>query len=944
MSENPSGTNYDDEPQLGNPDMDQGSSKFPNPYVGPRPLNRNESQKLGGRDKEIDQLLDLLVAERIVLLHAPSGAGKTSLIDAGLRSRLVEEEDFWVSDMLSVNRPPNDPAILDQGDGVNRFMLSLLISLEKAKEDQPDEALLSHEELATLTLSEYLEEHLTKPAQDKDIVLIFDQFEEILTVDPYDIKAKRSFFDQVGKALKKRTRWALFAARADYLYGFERYERAVPTRFSNTFGLRLLGHDAAVDAIQKPAATVHMSGSMAEEPGCVGCIRFEEDAAEHVVTNLMQGTPYVEPVLLQVVCRDLWNQLSETDRLEDGDINLDDAQEMTDVDVALKVYYANSLVRVARKLSGQNRDNGRSPDTAPAGDDTTDPSRETDLQERKIREWVGEELIKNGIRTQVQVNANDAVAGIAEELEGVYLVRKDERRGSFWYELAHDRLLRPIQEDNKRWFDSKLAKLQKRAKLWKVSKEEDFLLENSEGDLDEALAWAAEHQAELEENERKFLDASVKADKVRSEQEQTRQALDEAKSRELEAAKEAAESAEREVESARKFKFIAAAAGLLLFLASVLLFWALAAGLLAFSLSSKSRLDLDIVNRNDNCEAEADEQERLSGDGDCHRAVRLATMNSWNLLSSLREKAIVQRLTDAEQISRACMNGLLYESEEWEASFEVACVKAVELASEKVEDLDVLNDLCSFALDREVEAADDLLLDACSLAPVSAAQIVDDLELDQINLACQNGLSAGLSIPELGNDDAYKENVRAACLKAVDIAQDAPALAQVNLACQNALSAELKVESGGESEERYLPEVEAACLNATILSSDSTDLLQVNLACKNALSAVPSSADDKQACRTAIDLVARPRGELELAQVNLACENGLDAGLTAGEVLSACRRADLEAQSSANLVQVYKTLGGGWEIRENKDPVELLPAAVKDQMLERTKDWQGVLE
>jgi hypothetical protein len=38
------------------------------------------------------------------------------------------------------------------------------------------------------------------------------------------------------------------------------------------------------------------------------------------------------------------------------------------------------------------------------------------------------------------------------------------------------------------------------------------------------------------------------------------------------------------------------------------------------------------------------------------------------------------------------------------------------------------------------------------------------------------------------------------------------------------------------------------------------------------------------------------------------------------------------------------TLGGGWEIRENKDPVDLLPAAVKNQMLERTKDWQGVLE
>ena len=44
-----------------------------------------------------------------------------------------------------------------------------------------------------------------------------------------------------------------------------------------------------------------------------------------------------------------------------------------------------------------------------------------------------------------------------------------------------------------------------------------------------------------------------------------------------------------------------------------------------------------------------------------------------------------------------------------------------------------------------------------------------------------------------------------------------------------------------------------------------------------------------------------------------------------------------------NLVQVYKALGGGWEIRANKDPVDLLPPAMKEEMRERTKAWEGVL-
>jgi hypothetical protein len=48
-----------------------------NPYVGPRAFQPGET--LYGRDREVLELLDLVLAERIVL-HSPSGAGKTSLI------------------------------------------------------------------------------------------------------------------------------------------------------------------------------------------------------------------------------------------------------------------------------------------------------------------------------------------------------------------------------------------------------------------------------------------------------------------------------------------------------------------------------------------------------------------------------------------------------------------------------------------------------------------------------------------------------------------------------------------------------------------------------------------------------------------------------------------------------------------------------------------------
>jgi len=55
-----------------------------NPSVGPRSIGgkEHEDKKLYGREREVDDLLDLVIAERIVLLYSPSGAGKTSLLQA----------------------------------------------------------------------------------------------------------------------------------------------------------------------------------------------------------------------------------------------------------------------------------------------------------------------------------------------------------------------------------------------------------------------------------------------------------------------------------------------------------------------------------------------------------------------------------------------------------------------------------------------------------------------------------------------------------------------------------------------------------------------------------------------------------------------------------------------------------------------------------------------
>ena len=54
--------------------------------------------------------------------------------------------------------------------------------------------------------------------------------------------------------------------------------------------------------------------------------------------------------------------------------------------------------------------------------------------------------------------------------------------------------------------------------------------------------------------------------------------------------------------------------------------------------------------------------------------------------------------------------------------------------------------------------------------------------------------------------------------------------------------------------------------------------------------------------------------------------------------------ASTKGAVATNLIQVYKSLGGGWEIRDGQDPVELLPAATKQEMRDRTPAWKGVLQ
>lgn len=121
-------------------------------------------------------------------------------------------------------------------------------------------------------------------------------------------------------------------------------------------------------------------------------------------------------------------------------------------------------------------------------------------------------------------------------------------------------------------------------------------------------------------------------------------------------------------------------------------------------------------------------------------------------------------------------------------------------------------------------------------------------------------------------------------------------------------------------------------------------VLQAQVDVENAIVAYLNSHQQVEAYQAAV-AAAQAAVEVSSAQY----ENGLLDYNTVITTLNSLRQqqdilAAAEGSVTTNLVQIYKSLGGGWQIRNNADPVDLLPATTRQEMLQRTDKWEGILE
>ncbi|MBM3739697.1 MAG: hypothetical protein FJW39_28355 [Acidobacteria bacterium] len=277
-----------------------------NPWPGLLPFSEADRDFFRGRRNEADELLRLVLRERVAVLFGLSGLGKSSLLQAGLFPALRNENIFPVYIRLDYSQGAPDLAAQVR-DAIAR------------------EAATAEIEPPAATPGETLWEYLHR--QDSDFwnrrnrpvlpLLVFDQFEELFTLGQSDPARSDAFLmelsalaeghppAQVEARLNRHPDQAeqfqftrhnykiLLTVREDFLPELEDLRPRVSAVAVNRMRLLRMNSDAARQVVNQ---VPHL---------------IDPDVGERVVRFVSAAKSEVEPALLSVVCRELNSKRQE---------------------------------------------------------------------------------------------------------------------------------------------------------------------------------------------------------------------------------------------------------------------------------------------------------------------------------------------------------------------------------------------------------------------------------------------------------------------------------------------------------------------------------------------------------------------------------------------------------------------------------------------------------
>jgi len=394
-----------------------------NRYPGAQPFRDSEfSQRtFFGREPASRALTDQILANRLVVVYAKSGLGKTSLLNAGVAPRLREASSL--------------PLFVRVND-IQRGPLTSVFEGIRAEAERQKVEYVPGDTSSLWSFFKSVEfwrgDLLLSP------VLILDQFEELFTLQ--SDAAREAFLSELGYLIRgvpppsqppgdsgaspaPPSVRVVLSLREDFLGLLEDAADRIPQIMDHRFRLTPLNCETAAEAITGPAA-IH-DPSVPTKPFRLDPA-FVTTILNYLTTSTSQtrtpGNRYIEPFHLQLICQRIETLVALKQQTSSAEIvfTLQDLGGETALAQTLTGFYTDAIQSVPdRQLRGAVRRLCEEYLISPEG-------RRLSIEERELQRQLK-------LRPQT-----------LSQLVDCRLLRTDRRSDSTYYELSHDALVQPV--------------------------------------------------------------------------------------------------------------------------------------------------------------------------------------------------------------------------------------------------------------------------------------------------------------------------------------------------------------------------------------------------------------------------------------------------------------------------------------------------------------------
>lgn len=237
-----------------------------------------------GREQETDDLYQALSGVKHLLVYGPSGAGKTSLIECGLRNQFSDADWF----ALTIRRGTN---ITDSVFAAINEALTDKIPLDAASKRPLDEELDFGQAVENLFGERY-----------QPVYLLFDQFEELLISGSEEEKTE--FFTRLNQLVRYKTPCrVLLIMREEFIGHLSEFEPLCPSLFQHRFRVEKMRKEKVKEVIR----------CTLDAPLFLTSFRVDDSSqlADRLLSKLPDKSREIELAHVQVFLSELWERAAE---------------------------------------------------------------------------------------------------------------------------------------------------------------------------------------------------------------------------------------------------------------------------------------------------------------------------------------------------------------------------------------------------------------------------------------------------------------------------------------------------------------------------------------------------------------------------------------------------------------------------------------------------------